>query len=106
MSKEEKQTITFSEPIISYSPSYNYSSETSGKDKNSTSILFTPIWNSNNIKQSFSQEKPPFIMGVAPHHSRRSCFFGRMTLKNLSVIRISTGLSYFPLGSVHFMQSL
>ena len=57
MSKEEKQTITFSEPIISYSPSYNYSSETSGKDKNSTSILFTPIWNSNNIKQSFSQEK-------------------------------------------------
>ena len=51
----EEETITFSEPIISYSPSYNYSSEKSGNEKNSSSIVFTPIWKSN-MKLSFSEE--------------------------------------------------
>ena len=86
MSKEEKQTITFSEPIISYSPSYNYSSETSGKDKNSTSILFTPIWNSNNIKQSFSQEKLEFLVHSA--FAERIVYYHLIPTKSTAFFKI------------------
>ena len=85
MSKEE-ETITFSEPIISYSPSYIYSSETSkGKDKHSSNLIFTPLWISN-MKPSYSEQH---LQKPSNQKLRKSTFFHQST-DSTSFYRVNT----------------
>ena len=85
MSKEE-ETITFSEPIVSYSPSYTYSSETSkGKDKHSSNIIFTPLWISN-MKPSFSEHN---LQKPSNQKLKKSTFY-HQTAENASFYRVNT----------------
>ena len=81
----EEETITFSEPIISYSPSYNYSSEKSGNDKNSPSIVFTPIWK-NNMKLSFSEEH---LQNPKNTNKMKSSFYPQ-SKDSSSIFRVNT----------------
>ena len=84
--EEEEETISFSNPIVSYSPSYKYSTETSsGKEKHSSNLIFTPLWISN-MKPSFSEQQ---LQKPSNQKLRKSTFF-HQSGENTSFYRVNT----------------